>query len=120
MMLETDDINDDTNKVVQAYLAEHPEIVTEGLPSYAPETNPDESVWQYTKYSRLSIFALRIPRSCGRRWLRNSIACIALPTSWWNSSAMPESPSGYSGCLVSSAGTSHSPRMPTRNHSARR
>jgi hypothetical protein len=45
MMLETEDINDDTNEVVQAYLAEHPEIVTEGLPSCAPETNPDESVW---------------------------------------------------------------------------
>jgi transposase len=53
MMLE----RDDTNKVVRAYLAEHPEIVTEGLPSYAPETNPDESVWQYTRYSRLSNLA---------------------------------------------------------------
>jgi len=27
-----------------AYLAENPEVVTEKLPSYAPETNPDESV----------------------------------------------------------------------------
>jgi len=39
-----------------AYLAEHPEVVTEKLPSYAPETNPDESVWGHTKHGRLSNF----------------------------------------------------------------
>ena len=35
----------------------HPEIVTEQLPSYAPETNPDENVWQHTKHARLANFA---------------------------------------------------------------
>jgi len=32
------------------------EVVTEKLPSYAPETNPDESVWGHTKHGRLSNF----------------------------------------------------------------
>jgi transposase len=36
-------------KVVQAYLAQHPEIVTEDFPGYAPELNPDEQVWNWTK-----------------------------------------------------------------------
>jgi hypothetical protein len=31
--------------------------VTEQFPSYAPETNPDESVWQHTKHARLANFA---------------------------------------------------------------
>jgi transposase len=43
----------DRSKEVQADLAGHPEIVTEKLPSYAPETNPDESVWEHTKHGRL-------------------------------------------------------------------
>jgi transposase len=47
----------DRSKVVRAYLAGHPEVVTEKLPSYAPETNPDESVWEHTKHGRLSNFA---------------------------------------------------------------
>lgn len=47
----------DRSKVVRAYLAEHPEIVTEPFPSYAPELNPDEGVWGHTKYGRLANFA---------------------------------------------------------------
>ena len=47
----------DRSKVVRAYLAEHPEIVTEKFPGYAPETNPDERVWQHTKHARLANFA---------------------------------------------------------------
>src|ERR1035437_2232526 len=43
--------------VVRAYLARHPEIVTERFPAYAPELNPEELVWQHTKYSRMSNFA---------------------------------------------------------------
>jgi transposase len=46
----------DRSRVVRAYLTDHPEIVTEPLPGYAPETNPDEGVWGYTKYGRLSNF----------------------------------------------------------------
>jgi transposase len=44
-------------KAVQAYLAEHPEIVVEDLPAYAPQLNPDEWVWSWTKYGRLSNLA---------------------------------------------------------------
>ena len=37
---------------VKAYLAEHPESVAEDLPAYAPQSNPDEWVWSWTKYGR--------------------------------------------------------------------
>jgi transposase len=43
----------DKSLLVRAYLAEHPEIVTEKFPGYAPELNPDELVWGHTKYGRL-------------------------------------------------------------------
>ena len=45
------------SRLVRAYLAKHPEIHTEELPAYAPETNPDENVWQHTKHARLANFA---------------------------------------------------------------
>ena len=44
-------------KLVKQYLAEHPEIVAETLPGYAPELNPDEGVWGWTKYGRLANLA---------------------------------------------------------------
>ena len=44
----------DRSKVVRAYLAGPPEIVTEKFPGYAPETNPDEMVWQHAEPTRLS------------------------------------------------------------------
>jgi len=44
-------------RLVKAYLAEHPEIVAETLPGYAPELNPDEGVWGWTKYGRLANLA---------------------------------------------------------------
>jgi transposase len=43
--------------VVKAYLAKHPEIMEETLPGYAPELNPDEGVWGWTKYGRLANLA---------------------------------------------------------------
>jgi transposase len=43
--------------VVKAYLARHPEIVTEEFPGYAPEAAPDGGVWGYTKYHRLPNYA---------------------------------------------------------------
>jgi len=43
--------------VVKAYLARHPEIVTEDFPGYAPDANPDEGVWGWTKYQRLPNYA---------------------------------------------------------------
>lgn len=42
---------------VKAYLAKHPEITEETLPGYAPELNPDEGVWGWTKYGRLANLA---------------------------------------------------------------
>ena len=43
--------------VVREYLAKHPELVTEDFPGYAPDANPDEGVWGWTKYHRLPNFA---------------------------------------------------------------
>lgn len=45
------------SSLVRAYLAEHPDIMVETLPAYAPELNPDEGVWGWTKYGRLSNLA---------------------------------------------------------------
>jgi transposase len=45
------------SKVVQAYLEEHPEIEVVDFPGYAPELNPDEMVWSWTKYGRLCNYA---------------------------------------------------------------
>lgn len=44
---------------VQAFLARHPEIVTERFPAYAPELNPDEQIWTNTKYGRMANFVPR-------------------------------------------------------------
>jgi len=44
--------------VVKEYLAQHPEIVDETLPAYAPELNPDELVWGWTKNGPLANLAL--------------------------------------------------------------
>jgi transposase len=45
------------SKVVQAFLAKHPEIVAVDLPAYAPELNPDELVWGWSKHGRLANLA---------------------------------------------------------------
>ena len=45
------------SKVVQRYLERHPNIYIEPLPAYAPELNPDEGVWSYTKYGRMANYA---------------------------------------------------------------
>jgi transposase len=47
----------DKAKVVRAWLAKHPGVVTEKLPAYAPSLNPDEGVWGWTKYGQLANLA---------------------------------------------------------------
>jgi transposase len=59
----------DRSKAVQAWLAKHPDVKTERLPAYAPELNPDELVWAWTKYSRLGNLA-----AANADWLRDYIA----------------------------------------------
>ena len=44
-------------RVVRDFLRRHRRIVTAQFPAYAPELNPDEGVWSYTKYARLANFA---------------------------------------------------------------
>lgn len=46
-------------RVVKAWLAKHPEVMVEDFPAHAPNTNPDEEVWCWTKYSRLCNLAPR-------------------------------------------------------------
>jgi transposase len=58
----------DRSRLVRAFLAQHPEIVTERLPAYAPEMNPDELVWAWTKYGRLGNLAAQ-----HTDWLRDYI-----------------------------------------------
>ena len=45
------------SRLVQAYLAAHPEVVAEDFPGYVPELNPDEGVWGWGKYGRLANLA---------------------------------------------------------------
>jgi transposase len=45
------------SQVVQAFLVEHPDILVEDFPGYVPQLNPDEWVWGWTKYARLSNLA---------------------------------------------------------------
>lgn len=55
------------SRLVKAYLAKHPEVVAETFPAYAPEINPDENVWSWTKYGRLANLAaqdIRDLRAC--------------------------------------------------------
>ena len=46
----------DRSRSVRAYLAEHRSVETEPFPSYTPEANPDEGVWQHAKHGRLANF----------------------------------------------------------------
>jgi transposase len=41
------------SKVVKEWLARHPEVVVEDFPAHAPNTNPDEDVWSWTKYGQV-------------------------------------------------------------------
>src|SRR5262249_57082555 len=45
------------SKLVRAWLAEHPKVVVEDFPGYTPDLNPDELVWGWSKYGRLSNLA---------------------------------------------------------------
>jgi transposase len=58
----------DKSSLVKAFLAAHPDIRTERLPAYAPEMNPDELVWAWTKYGRLGNLAAQ-----HTDWLRDYI-----------------------------------------------
>jgi transposase len=45
------------SRAVREYLAGHPAVEAEDFPGYAPELNPDELVWGWTKYGRLANYA---------------------------------------------------------------
>jgi hypothetical protein len=45
------------SRAVKAFLAKHSEVVVEDFPGYTPDLNPDELVWGWTKYGRLSNLA---------------------------------------------------------------
>lgn len=41
------------SRVVKGWLSNHPEVVVEDFPAHAPDSNPDEEVWSWTKYGTL-------------------------------------------------------------------
>ncbi len=43
--------------VVKSHPARRPEVVADYFPGYAPEADPDEGVWGWTKYHRLPKYA---------------------------------------------------------------
>jgi transposase len=45
------------SRAVKAWLAKHPGVAAEDFPGYAPDLNPDEGVWGWTKYGRLANLA---------------------------------------------------------------
>jgi transposase len=45
------------SRVVKEFLSANRSVVAEDFPGYAPELNPDELVWCWTKYGRLSNYA---------------------------------------------------------------
>ena len=47
----------DQAKLVTAWRAKHPKVVTEKVPAYAPTLNPDEGVWGWAKSGRLANLA---------------------------------------------------------------
>jgi transposase len=47
------------SRLVKEWLAGESDIVTEDLPGYAPELNPDEMVWAWLKYGRLANLSAR-------------------------------------------------------------
>src|SRR5437763_6664774 len=47
------------SKVVKRWLARHPGVVAEDFPGYVPDLNPDEGVWDWTKYGRLANLAAK-------------------------------------------------------------
>lgn len=54
-------------RLVKAFLAEQPQIVAEDLPAYAPEINPDELVWGWSKYGHLANLAANDTDELGER-----------------------------------------------------
>ena len=57
LLLLWDQGNPHKHQVVRAYLDRNPRWHPVWLPGYAPELNPQEQVWSYLKYGRLSNFA---------------------------------------------------------------
>ena len=94
--------------VVKAYLAKHPEIVTEDFPGYAPDANPDEGVWGWTKYHRLPNFAPEDTDGAAVPAVGElSSLSRSGPTCWPRSSGTPRSRSDCSRRLFSHAGLSN-------------
>jgi transposase len=80
------------SRLVRAWLAEHPEVVVEDFPGYAPQLNPDELVWGWTKYGQLpnlaasntdvlrdSVITTLWNLKCNRNMLKSFINHVNLP-----------------------------------------
>lgn len=56
------------SRLVKAWLLDKPDVVVEDFPGYMPDLNPDEGVWGWTKYGRLSNLA-----ADNLEWLRDYV-----------------------------------------------
>ena len=56
------------SKAAREWLARHPGVVAEDFPGYAPDLNPDEGVWGWTKYGRLANLAAKDKDELWDRW----------------------------------------------------
>ena len=70
------------------------------VPGYAPETNPDEMVWQHTKHGRLANFAPEDTAELRAVLVEEFGRIQGSPSCCRHSSGTPGSPSGYGDCLV--------------------
>jgi transposase len=57
IFLVWDRLNAHRGKDVRAFLAKHPRLQSEFLPSYAPDLNPNEYGWSYLKCRSLANYA---------------------------------------------------------------
>jgi transposase len=56
----------DNSRLVRQYLSRNSQVRTHRLPAYAPELNPDEGVWNHTKFARLANYAAADARELRR------------------------------------------------------
>jgi hypothetical protein len=68
-----------TSEPVNKYLEQHRRITSEELPAHAPELNPVDKVWLYTKYDRLSNYAPSTLDELRHRLIQEFIALPSKP-----------------------------------------
>lgn len=77
---------------IRQLLHDHPRLILEPLPPYAPELNPVEQIWTYVKWSRLCNLAPRDSQHL-EKLVRRELRVIRTDQqrlrSFWSGSALP-------------------------------